>query len=672
MSITLLTSSLDVLSQLAARLLWGKISTLRTNGNGNSPEKNKKPPSSGLLQDASRLKNETLIDSPQLEPELTQQTVDAVTGILGSYRLACDNSVNWDQTIVATQVQAFVTSNKPIGLILPAFPFKSPNRTEKVLGPLPDAGEEVALMHLNGIASAIQLAYAPGAIIYIISDGLVYNDILGVDDEEVWDYGQALRQVAVDCRLSHLRFLRQHDIFDCCIDSDSVSKEQYLTNIAKIRHKLAHGLPSDAEVDDMIRTDLDTTLVYRGYLKFLELDLAKSATESSKAQEKKRLRAMARQMIARGYAFRKGIAAKYPDHVRLSIHPSTNVSKLSIHLTNQKGGHVKTPWHSTLVRAVDGKTSMSHRGTVNHETHELVIEHGRPAYFRERSPLFDWPGMDVHFRYMYPTGIIISAREEHHKYSIKDVPMQRLRALAMQCSPVILRGFKDVTDEEVFISSARCLGELAPWKSRIKATVKNAHGTNSDTGNAIVTSSEAMPMHQDGFFFLKPKLQPDGTTKMESAKPRFQYFAAIKCSAPGTGYTLFASSRLFFERLGPSCTIEDLRELTWDCRHSSDWEEHMKNLEFVFPHPETGEDCFNFLEPWPQCKTQFAYNTISIENGPQRYLDEITKTLYDYRVTLRFEWCPGDVLLSDNMKMLHTRTAFSDTEERELWRIHIN
>ncbi|KAJ2973456.1 hypothetical protein NQ176_g6600 [Zarea fungicola] len=431
-------------------------------------------------------------------------------------------------------------------------------------------------------------------------------------------------------------------------------------------------MPSDAELDDMIRTDLDTTLVYRGYLKFLELDLDKSATKSSKAQERKRLRAVARQMIARGYAFRKGIAAKYPGHVRLSIHPSTNVSKLSIHMTNQKLGHIKTPWHSTLVRAVNGTTTMSHLGAVNHETHELIIEHGRPAYFRERSSLFDWPGMDVNFRYLYPTGIMISAKEEHQKYSIKDVSMQKLRALAIQCSPVILRGFKDAADEESFVSSARCLGEPALWKFGIKATVKNAHGTNADTGNAIVTSSEAMPMHQDGFFFLKPKLQPDGTTKMESAKPRFQYFAAIKCSAPGTGYTLFASSRLFFQHLGPSCTIEDLRKLTWDCRHSSDWEEHMENLEFVFPHPESGEDCLNFLEPWPQCKTQFAYNSISIENGPQRYLDEITKTLYDSRVTLRFEWCPGDVLLSDNMKMLHTRTAFSDKEDRELWRIHIN
>lgn len=653
-------SSLHLLSRLRAFLVW---------------EKPNKPSSNDTV---SSIEAQSLHDSseptwpPQNGVALVQQTVNAVLAVLGGYRLARDDSVHWDTATVSNQVRSFVTANKPIGLVLPAFPFKSPNRTDKVLGALPDAGEELALMHLNGLASAILRIYAHGAVISIVSDGLVYNDILGVSDEEVWEYGQALRQMTIDHDLCHLRFLRQHDIFDCGIDPNTVSKAQYLQNVSKLREHLISRIPSEAALDEMIATDLDTTLVYRGYLKFLELDLATDSTGKSKARFKKHIREVARKMIARGYAFRGGIAVKYPGHVRLSIHPSTDITKLFIPLTSQKGGQLQTPWHSTLVRSVNGSITMSHRAAVNSKTHDLISDCGRPSYFRERSPLFDWPGMELNFRYLYPTGIVVSAAEEGKSYSIKDVPMKKLRELATQCSPVILRGFQDTTDEEIFIASAHELGTPAPWTFGIKASVKNAHGTNPDVGNAIVTSSEAMPMHQDGVFFLKPVRQPDGTTKMQAAQPRFQYFSSIACAARGTGYTLFASSRLLFQHLGSPHTVEDLRKLTWDCRHSSNSAEHMTNLPLVVPHPETGADCLNFLEPWPQHKTRFAYNSISIENGPQSYLDVVTTALYDPRVTLRFEWCQGDVLASDNMAMLHTRTAFHEAEKRELWRIHVN
>ncbi|EIT77898.1 unnamed protein product [Aspergillus oryzae] len=68
-----------------------------------------------------------------------------------------------------------VKAHQAIQLILPAFPFKSPNRKNKVLGTLPDKGEETALSHLNGLCAAITDIYEPGAILTIASDGLVYN-----------------------------------------------------------------------------------------------------------------------------------------------------------------------------------------------------------------------------------------------------------------------------------------------------------------------------------------------------------------------------------------------------------------------------------------------------------------------------------------------------------------
>jgi len=72
-------------------------------------------------------------------------------------------------------VEAHVLKNETVRMVLPAFPFKSPNRKDKVLGNLPDLGEELALMHLNGLCESIAEVYEPGATVVIASDGLVYN-----------------------------------------------------------------------------------------------------------------------------------------------------------------------------------------------------------------------------------------------------------------------------------------------------------------------------------------------------------------------------------------------------------------------------------------------------------------------------------------------------------------
>lgn len=75
------------------------------------------------------------------------------------------------------QIYGKVVTGEPITMCLPAFPFKSPNTSSKVLGRLPDKAEEFALAHLNGLCAGIKDIYPPGARLMIISDGLVYNGI---------------------------------------------------------------------------------------------------------------------------------------------------------------------------------------------------------------------------------------------------------------------------------------------------------------------------------------------------------------------------------------------------------------------------------------------------------------------------------------------------------------
>lgn len=82
--------------------------------------------------------------------------------------------------------------NLPIQFIIPAFPFKSRNTESKVLGVLPDKGEELALLTLNSFIDKVTPIYPKGAHLTIISDGRVFADDLDVKYENVSKYNAEL------------------------------------------------------------------------------------------------------------------------------------------------------------------------------------------------------------------------------------------------------------------------------------------------------------------------------------------------------------------------------------------------------------------------------------------------------------------------------------------------
>lgn len=79
------------------------------------------------------------------------------------------------------RVETHVAANRAIPMVLPAFPMKSNNRMDKVLGALPDLGEELGLARLVNLCRDIKAVYAPGAIVVIVTDGICYNGMFELD-----------------------------------------------------------------------------------------------------------------------------------------------------------------------------------------------------------------------------------------------------------------------------------------------------------------------------------------------------------------------------------------------------------------------------------------------------------------------------------------------------------
>ncbi len=89
-------------------------------------------------------------------------------------------------------------------------------------------------------------------------------------------------------------------------------------------------------------------------------------------------------------------------------------------------------------------------------------------------------------------------------------------ALGEECSPVVLRGFKKMTDARAFESKAYGAGRVAPWIFEITHVVK---------------AEAIMSMHDDGFFLSSEELDDNG---IERNVPKVPCLSAACSEPPGS------------------------------------------------------------------------------------------------------------------------------------------
>ncbi|KFG84222.1 hypothetical protein MANI_006393 [Metarhizium anisopliae] len=569
-----------------------------------------------------------------------------------------------------------VKANQHIQLVLPAFPFKSPNTRVKVLGRLPDKAEEFALAHLNGLCASIKDIYEPGAMLTIISDGIVYNDLLSIPDSDVWNYGQTLRALARDKGYNHIQFSRLSDLVSSLAPSeDEVS---YVANATNFRLGLLGLFKSqDWDVNDRIANEEDVRMTYRGYIKFLNTDLEGKypvGGDFTKTKFKKGTERIAKQMLIRGHAFARAVRERFGDHVRLSIHPSTGQNKVSIS-TLPTETTFTTPWHCALGVRLDGTTTTGLAQTFrNDPTWELVYENDRPSYFREKSDLWHWESGEIICTPLYPAGVMIQPKAGPNKLSMREIDANKVRALAEHVSPVILRNFGGTQHRERYIEKAHEFGTPLPWKFGLLLEVKDRGADSRGLNNVL--SAEWMPFHFDGLFKTEDRLREDGSTYKYPVPPRFQLFTAVTSSPPDTGFTLFSTSTQVFSHLPESLPVETLRKLSWSVRTTSFEGTKLDGLPLIEDHPTTGKLCLRYHEPWPASKTAFEATLITIDGLTEEVsyaiCNELNALLHDRRVAYWHAWQRGDMLVSDNVLTMHTRSDFQGGSDRELWRIHFD
>lgn len=273
------------------------------------------------------------------------------------------------------KVISAIEKNQPITFILPAFPAKSPNLA-KVLGTLPDMAEQLSLEFLDNLCKQIQEVYSPGAHIILCSDGRVFNDVISIHDKDVSSYQQVLSQLIKETALTSFSTFNLDDMY-----SD--------LSFSQMRHRLMeqYGEPLET-LQDIVRRgskmpcsmeDEEANRQYCGITRFLVEDATHPGQSLSRTALQKTCRHNAYIVVQRSRAWSELLEERFPDAVRLSIHPQTcGTSKLGIRLMEAENW--MTPWHGVAVE-VDGSFVLLKRAQAEELGASLVYRANRPSHY---------------------------------------------------------------------------------------------------------------------------------------------------------------------------------------------------------------------------------------------------------------------------------------------------
>ncbi|KAI1209608.1 Pyoverdine/dityrosine biosynthesis protein-domain-containing protein [Annulohypoxylon truncatum] len=309
-----------------------------------------------------------------------------------------DKWIESGRAYFAERVRHFTSQGRRIELCLPAFPCKSSN-IDKVTGKDPDRGELLALERLHSFVEAVEKIYDVGAKLWIISDGHVFSDCIGVDDEDVDLYGLKLIKMnrAIGLRRGNpdrVGFKSLVDLFE--LDGRYKHKLARLSklDIPTIDHHVETRVTTEAELCRRIlmagcqsqrsglrarieSQDAAILALYRGFSRFMLEDLEHHpfTRTMSRSKQKKLSAKVAFEMIMRNQAYSNLVELLFPNHIRLSIHAHNNAGpKFGIQLfdpavvraveslspnsnpmTSRDLLHIPTPWHNSVVKVVGSK-----------------------------------------------------------------------------------------------------------------------------------------------------------------------------------------------------------------------------------------------------------------------------------------------------------------------------
>lgn len=277
------------------------------------------------------------------------------------------------------KILSLVERNEPVAFVLPAFPGKSPN-PEKVLGYLPDHAERISLRFLGTLCRRVKDYYPPGMKIVLCSDGRVFSDVIGMKESHVTAYQVELERLIDDMSFLDISTFNLGDVYGgmSFVQMRDELMKGYGSPLDFLKYKIHQGAKPGASPDE-----LEANRMYRGMTRFLFEDALYPGQTQSRTALQKQSRAKACEVIRRSNAWSELIAERFPEAVRLSIHPQTcGAKKLGIRLIGNENW--MTPWHGVAVETKNGYVLLK-RAAAEALGAELIYDsQERPSHYELR------------------------------------------------------------------------------------------------------------------------------------------------------------------------------------------------------------------------------------------------------------------------------------------------
>ena len=198
---------------------------------------------------------------------------------------------------------------------------------------------------------------------HILPTDMKGKELLGVTDSTAYRYNAELRRMVKDLKLSHINFVRVQELISNKHQTGDIvdmSEDDYVVQAPKTREAFLATDIGNWDVEEQIKTDEGTLRTYRGYLRFLKLDLESqqhlgvegdkggpSFQRLSRKAKEKVIGNIAKEMMGNGAVsvipphanvdppalvllctspqrFSSLVSKSFPTAIRLSIHPHTN------------------------------------------------------------------------------------------------------------------------------------------------------------------------------------------------------------------------------------------------------------------------------------------------------------------------------------------------------------
>ncbi|WP_367127984.1 TauD/TfdA dioxygenase family protein [Saccharothrix sp. HUAS TT1] len=265
------------------------------------------------------------------------------------------------------------------------------------------------------------------------------------------------------------------------------------------------------------------------------------------------------------------------------------------------------------------------------------------------------PGTTWNTEPLSPFGVLVTAGAPDQPFTAPAI--EEVRALVRAEHLVVLRGFTPPADGPALEAYGRSWGEVLEWSF---GTVFDVLAHDEPEDHAFDTTF--MPMHWDGMY--------------ARFVPEFQIFHCLTAPVGASGgRTLFTDTGRLVADTDPG-TLRRWRSVVLEYRNPK--VSHYGGLvvsPLVEPHPLTGEPTLRFLEPVPEGVEILNPPNVAVADlGPEEaraVVEEVRSALYDPRYMYGHSWQPGDVLITDNYSLLHTREPYERGLPRHLRRVHV-